>query len=144
MDTCAIATPWWKRPKSFVWTDANRSELIAGVCSGHALPEIALALGCSESAARKQAYQQGLRLRAVKRQRRRTPERPADEIVAIVLPPPREASETETPLMEARRGQCRYVIGPVDLDKTVCCGKPTVGGSSWCAEHAALVFAGRS
>jgi hypothetical protein len=139
------ATPWWKRPNPFVWTDEGRRNLVAGVLAGRALPEIATALGCSESAARKQAYLQGLRLRPVAMQRRVTPELGAKVAAKIVtLPEPREAGDMRTRLIDLRYGQCRYVIGTVDHANTVCCGKPTVGGSSWCDEHAAIVFAGRS
>lgn len=39
--------------------------------------------------------------------------------------------------------QCAWIPGD-PLDGAMCCGKPTVDGTEWCAEHRARVYAGKS
>lgn len=57
---------------------------------------------------------------------------------AVVLPPALGAATTprNIPFLQTEDGQCRYMAG----EDRVCCGHPTVWGTSWCAQHHRMVF----
>jgi hypothetical protein len=44
-------------------------------------------------------------------------------------------------LWDVKHGQCRFGLGdPLDIEAFRFCAAPTVGESSWCRHHMALVY----
>ena len=58
----------------------------------------------------------------------------------IPIPTPLPASET--PLIDLRPRQCRFITSD-DLRDAMCCGAPTPENSSWCEFHRQLVYVPR-
>lgn len=76
-------------------------------------------------------------------------------VQSVVIPMPKPPPKVELPTPEREdtepesrgilfvnreRNQCAYILGPVAAEKTRCCGELVYKGSSWCAEHKAVVW----
>ena len=51
---------------------------------------------------------------------------------------------TDTPSQDPRPNTCRFIAADPRDPGWSFCGKPTEPGSSWCPEHAAIVFISNS
>jgi hypothetical protein len=47
--------------------------------------------------------------------------------------------QLQTPLLEIRARQCRFIVS-ADVRDAVCCGATTPENSSWCTYHRQLVY----
>ena len=59
-----------------------------------------------------------------------------------LIPVPMTSPSPETPLIELRARQCRFITSD-DLRDAMCCGAPTPENSSWCEFHRQLVYVPR-
>jgi hypothetical protein len=146
------------------WSDADLNTLRRMAASGALAQEIANAVGKTRNAVIGQARRRGVTLRNlpgwengrvapppkpyVRKSRsgkERKPSKPRPPKIQSEPPPepvwePRPGAVT---IFEATPGQCRWIDGPVNHRYTEFCGARVLFGTSWCAEHASRVFAGR-
>lgn len=123
-----------------IWTPERYAKLERLFCQSYTTAQMAEALECSTHVISRRLSI--LRQRKQLRGRAKTASSPRPKFTWRNRPPVMSQGEPVS-FLDLKSNHCRYIIGPVDFERTMYCGSPAMLGQSWCPVHARVVFSPR-
>jgi len=127
------------------WSPDEDSLALQYLAKGKTFAEVAKILGKTKGSVISRAHRKKWAYPGKKNpreQRSYTLKRPREKTFVNKAHPeiPRTPVENDLVMLDnAKENQCRFIIGEAKYRK--CCGQKTLVGRSWCAHHAATVYA---
>lgn len=120
-----------------IWTPERYAKLERLFCQSYTTAQMAEALECSTHAISRRLSI--LRQRKQLQGRAKAASGPRPKFTWRDRPPIMSKAEPVS-FLELKSNHCRYIVGPVDFERTMYCGSPAMLGQSWCPVHARVVF----